>query len=310
MRINEVLSKDPLSEIDIGRGLGKVIGKTAKFVGGVAGGAIGAVDAARTGYHAGRQFVRGQGVGQYSDPYYARDYYQHRHHDRPYYNKQTRKYYVPPGWVEQPPPTQAKDLPPGVIPGGKETTDASEIILKSLNLLDARQLNVIQQLLTKLANTPVPETPPASKSPPTAPAKPTSEGIGSPKKTNQAELPTLNFQQLVHFISNLDLETVKTVLAKMSVVPDATKQNQFGSYKVTGREPPPITTGIKGPKPQPLTKPAVKQKPKSTPRVKRKTAQASPMTPPTNDTEFKPFNLQDYTQESIEVYSKFLGKHI
>lgn len=64
MRINEVITEnvqlDELSLGGIGKGLAKGASAAAKSVGAIAGGAVGAIDAAKQGYNAGKSSVSGK----------------------------------------------------------------------------------------------------------------------------------------------------------------------------------------------------------------------------------------------------------
>lgn len=67
MKINEILSEsqlDELSAMDVARGVGSAIGKTAQAVGAGIGAAKGAWDAGKAGYQGGKNFVSGQRVGR------------------------------------------------------------------------------------------------------------------------------------------------------------------------------------------------------------------------------------------------------
>lgn len=67
MKINEVIVEseqlDELGLSDVGRGIGKLAGKTAYAAGGLVGGARGAMSAAKAGYDAGKSYVSGQTTG-------------------------------------------------------------------------------------------------------------------------------------------------------------------------------------------------------------------------------------------------------
>lgn len=65
MRINELLVEQQLDELglgQVGRAIGKGVGGLAKGIGATVGGAVGAWDAAKQGYQAGRATVGGTGV--------------------------------------------------------------------------------------------------------------------------------------------------------------------------------------------------------------------------------------------------------
>jgi hypothetical protein len=68
MKINEVIVEseqlDELSAMDIARGVGSAVGKTAQGVGAVAGGLKGAWDAGKAGYQQGVSFTGGQRIGR------------------------------------------------------------------------------------------------------------------------------------------------------------------------------------------------------------------------------------------------------
>ena len=68
MKINQLLVEseqiDELSALDVGRGIGSAVGKTAQAVGGVVGGLRGAAGAFKQGYQSGKGFVSGQKVGR------------------------------------------------------------------------------------------------------------------------------------------------------------------------------------------------------------------------------------------------------
>jgi hypothetical protein len=70
MKINEVIVEseqlDELSAMDIARGVGSAVGKTAHAAGAVAGGLKGAWDAGKSGYQQGLSFTGGQRVGRSS----------------------------------------------------------------------------------------------------------------------------------------------------------------------------------------------------------------------------------------------------
>lgn len=68
MKINEVITEseqlDELSAMDVARGVGSAVGKTAHAAGAVAGGLKGAWDAGKAGYQQGLSFTGGQRVGR------------------------------------------------------------------------------------------------------------------------------------------------------------------------------------------------------------------------------------------------------
>jgi len=71
MRINDILTETRSDEgivSDIGTGVGKAVGATARGVGAVAGGVRGAWDAAKQGFQAGRNLVGGGGSSAASNP--------------------------------------------------------------------------------------------------------------------------------------------------------------------------------------------------------------------------------------------------
>ena len=71
MRINDILTETRSDEgivSDIGSGVGKAVGATARGVGAVAGGVRGAWDAAKQGFQAGRNLVGGGGSSGASNP--------------------------------------------------------------------------------------------------------------------------------------------------------------------------------------------------------------------------------------------------
>lgn len=75
MRINELIVEnqnlDEISLAGIGKGIAKGVGATAKGIGSIAGGAVGAWDAAKQGYQAGKANVSGRPAPQGSAPQQA-----------------------------------------------------------------------------------------------------------------------------------------------------------------------------------------------------------------------------------------------
>lgn len=67
MKITEIFTEsqiDELSALDVGRGIGSALGKTAHGVGSAMGAVKGALDAGRAGFQGGKNFVSGQRVGR------------------------------------------------------------------------------------------------------------------------------------------------------------------------------------------------------------------------------------------------------